>query len=60
MLPAVSSAAIDAFANQRKWREFLAAVPCPVDYSAVLNSLRSGTKFFCDGIVRVTTLSGKR
>jgi hypothetical protein len=60
MIPAAPTVSIDTFANQRKWREFVAAVQCSVDYSAVISTLRSGTKFFYDGIVRVSTLSTKR
>lgn len=56
MMPAVSNAAVDTFANQRKWREFVAAVQCSVDYSAVIHSLRSGKKFFHDDIVPVPAL----
>jgi hypothetical protein len=60
MIPAAPAISIDAFANQRKWREFVAAVQCPVDYSAVISTLRSGSRLFYDGIVRVSTLSSKR
>ena len=60
MIPAVPTAAIDTFANQRKWREFVGSQQCPVDYSAVINTLRSGKRFFYDGIVRVSTGSIQR
>jgi hypothetical protein len=48
------------FSNQRQWREFLSAVQCSVDYSAVINTVRAGTKYFYDGLVRVSGLSAKR
>jgi hypothetical protein len=60
MIPAVPNATIDTFANQRKWREFVAAMQCSADYSAVIHPLRSGKKFFHDGIVPVSTLSARR
>jgi len=46
------------FSNQRQWREFLSAVQCSVDYSAVINTVRAGTKYFYNGLV--SGLSGKR
>jgi hypothetical protein len=48
------------FCNQRQWREFLSAVQCPVDYSAVISTVRAGTKFFYEGLVRVSGLSADR
>jgi hypothetical protein len=50
----------ERFCNQRRWREFLSAVQCPVDYSTVINTVRAGTKYFYDGLVRVSGLSTKR
>jgi hypothetical protein len=41
------------FANQRQWREFVSAVQCSVNYPAAINSLRSGTKWFSDGLAQV-------
>jgi len=48
------------FSNQRQWREFLSAMQCSVDYSAVINTVRAGTKYFYDGLVRVSGLSVNR
>jgi hypothetical protein len=41
------------FANQRQWREFVSAVQCSVNYPAAINSLRTGTKWFSDGLAQV-------
>jgi hypothetical protein len=41
------------FTNQRQWREFVSAVQCSVNYPAAINSLRSGTKWFSDGLAQV-------
>jgi hypothetical protein len=41
------------FTNQRQWREFVSAVQCSVNYPAAINSLRSGTKLFSDGLAQV-------
>jgi len=43
------------FANQRQWREFVSAVQCSVNYPAAINSLRSGTKWFSDGLAQAST-----
>jgi hypothetical protein len=40
------------FSNQRQWREFVTAVQCPVNYPAAINTLRSGTKWFSDGLAQ--------
>ena len=41
------------FTNQRQWREFVSAVQCSVNYPAAINSLRSGTQLFSDGLAQV-------
>ena len=43
------------FTNQRQWREFVSAVQCSVNYPAAINSLRSGTKWFSDGVAQAST-----
>jgi hypothetical protein len=44
------------FSNQRQWREFVTAVQCPVNYPAAINNtLRSGTKWFSDGLAQAAT-----
>ncbi|HZE44378.1 MAG TPA: hypothetical protein VE058_11370 [Steroidobacteraceae bacterium] len=43
------------FANQRQWREFVSAVQCSVNYPAAINTLRSGTKWFSDGLVQASS-----
>jgi hypothetical protein len=40
------------FSNQRQWREFVSAVQCSVNYPAAINTLRSGTKWFSDGLAQ--------
>ena len=59
---AAASAAVSAFAdikqkftNQRQWREFVSAVQCSVNYPAAINSLRSGTKWFSDGLAQASS-----
>jgi hypothetical protein len=60
-LPAAAASAFEdikqkftnQFANQRQWREFVSAVQCSVNYPAAINSLRSGTKWFSDGLAQV-------
>jgi hypothetical protein len=42
------------FANQRQWREFVSAVECRVNYPAAINTLRSGTKWFNDGLAQAS------
>lgn len=58
------NAAVNAFAgikrkfsNQRQWREFVAAVQCSVNYPAAINTLRSGTKWFSDGLAQASGLA---
>jgi hypothetical protein len=44
------------FSNQRQWREFVAAVQCTVNYPAAINNtLRSGTKWFGDGLAHAAS-----
>jgi hypothetical protein len=43
------------FTNQRQWREFVSAVQCSVNYPAAINSLRSGTKWFSDGLAEASS-----
>jgi hypothetical protein len=49
-LPAAAASALEdikqKFTNQRQWREFLSALQCTVNYPAVVNTLRSGKKWF--------------
>jgi hypothetical protein len=59
---AAASAAVNAFedikkkfTNQRQWREFVSAVQCSVNYPAAINSLRSGTKWFSDGLAQASS-----
>jgi hypothetical protein len=56
-LPAAAASAFEdikqKFTNQRQWREFVSAVQCSVNYPAAINSLRSGTKWFSDGVAQV-------
>jgi hypothetical protein len=40
------------FSNQRQWREFVSAVQCSVNYPAAINTLRSRTKWFGDGLAQ--------
>jgi hypothetical protein len=59
-LPTVAVSAFEGikrkFTNQRQWREFVAAVQCPVNYpSAINNTLRSGTKWFSDGVAQASS-----
>ncbi|HEX3915363.1 MAG TPA: hypothetical protein VHW71_17835 [Steroidobacteraceae bacterium] len=42
------------FTNQRQWREFISAVQCSVNYPAAINSLRSGTRWFSDGLAQAS------
>lgn len=48
-------ARLGLFANQRQWREFVSAVQCSVNYPAAINSLRSGTKWFSDGLAQASS-----
>src|ERR1700684_3564747 len=43
------------FTNQRQWREFVSAVQCSVNYPSAINSLRSGTKWFSDGLAQASS-----
>jgi len=43
------------FTNQRQWREFVSAVQCPVNYAAAINTLRSGSKWFSDGLAQAAS-----
>ena len=56
-LPAAAASAFEdikqKFTNQRQWREFVSAVQCSVNYPAAINSLRSGTQLFSDGLAQV-------
>jgi hypothetical protein len=58
-LPAAAANAFEdirqKFTNQRQWREFVSAVQCSVNYPAAVNSLRSGTKWFSDGVVQASS-----
>jgi hypothetical protein len=58
-LPAAAASAFQdikqKFTNQRQWREFVSAVQCSVNYPAAINSLRSGTKWFSDGLAQASS-----
>ena len=58
-LPAAAASAFEdikqKFTNQRQWREFVSAVQCSVNYPAAINSLRSGTKWFSDGLAQASS-----
>jgi hypothetical protein len=58
-LPAAAASAFEdikqKFSNQRQWREFVSAVQCSVNYPAAINSLRSGTKWFSDGVAQASS-----
>lgn len=60
-LPAAAASAFEdikeKFTNQRQWREFVSAVQCSVNYPAAINSLRSGTKWFSDGLAQVHAMA---
>jgi hypothetical protein len=45
------------FSNQRQWRDFISAVQCSVNYPAAINTLRSGTKWFSDGLAQASGLA---
>jgi hypothetical protein len=45
-----------SFANRRRWGEFVSAVQCSVSYPAVINALRSGARWFNDGLQRVSAI----
>ena len=58
-LPAAAASALEdikqKFTNQRQWREFVSAVQCSVNYPAAINSLRSGGKWFSDGLAQASS-----
>jgi hypothetical protein len=58
-IPAAAASAFEdikrKFANQRQWREFVSAVQCSVNYPAAINTLRSGTKWFSDGLAQASS-----
>lgn len=58
-LPAAAASAFEdikqKFTNQRQWREFVSAVQCSVNYPAAINSLRSHTKWFSDGLAQASS-----
>jgi hypothetical protein len=58
-LPAAAASAFEdikqKFTNQRQWREFVSAVQCSVNYPAAISSLRSGTKWFSDGLAQASS-----
>jgi hypothetical protein len=58
-LPAAAASAFEdikrRFTNQRQWREFAAAIQCSVNYPAAINTLRSGTKWFSDGLAQASS-----
>jgi len=43
------------FTNQRQWREFVSAVQCSVNYPAAINTVRSSTKWFSDGLAQASS-----
>jgi hypothetical protein len=62
MVPDFPTAAVNAFEdfkrkfpNQRQWREFVSAVQCSVNYPAAINTLRSGSKWFSDGLAQASS-----
>ena len=58
-LPAAAASAFQdikrRFTNQRQWREFASAIQCSVNYPAAINTLRSGTKWFSDGLAQASS-----
>jgi hypothetical protein len=58
-LPTAAASALQdikrKFTNQRQWREFVSAAQCSVNYPAAINSLRSSTKWFSDGLAQAST-----
>ena len=58
-LPAAAANAFEdikrKFTNKRQWREFVSAVQCSVNYPAAVNTLRSGTKWFSDGLAQASS-----
>jgi len=45
------------FSNQRQWRDFVTAVQCSVNYPAAINAVRSGTKWFSEGLAQASGLA---
>jgi len=45
------------FSNQRQWRDFAAALQCSGNYPAILNTVRSGGRWFSDGLARASGLA---
>jgi hypothetical protein len=66
-LPAAAVSAFEdikrKFTNKRQWREFVSAVQSSVNYPAAIgtlypaaiNTLRSGTKWFSDGLAQASS-----
>jgi hypothetical protein len=58
-LPAAAASAFEdikrKFTNQRQWREFVSAIQCSVNYPAAIDSVRSGTKWFSDGLAQASS-----
>jgi hypothetical protein len=58
-LPAAAASAFEdirrKFTNQRQWREFVSAIQCSVNYPAAINSVRTGTKWFSDGLAQASS-----
>ena len=58
-LPAAAVSAFEdikrKFTNQRQWREFVSAIQCSVNYPAAIDSVRSGTKWFSDGLAQASS-----
>jgi len=57
--PAAAASAFEdikrKFTNKRQWREFVSAVQCSVNYPAAINTLRSSTKWFSDGLAQASS-----
>jgi len=45
------------FSNQRQWRDFVVAAQNSVNYPAAVNTLRSGTQWFSDGLAHASGLA---
>jgi hypothetical protein len=45
------------FSNQRQWREFAAALQCPVNYPSIVSTLRTGKQWFSDGLAQASGLT---
>jgi hypothetical protein len=44
------------FSNQRKWRDFVAALQCSGNYPAIVSTVRSSGHWFSDGLARASGL----